>query len=200
MADQEATGKADATELAARRQADKERKRAEKEAKQKQKDANRKGREEAQKAKEVGDGEDTVTAPDVTLRDYESHTFGNLFIQSHGAPARSWTRVGQLTAELAGSKVWVRARVATSRKQGKTLCFLQLRESIHTAQAVVFSKEGDLVSFAAQLPRESVVDVYGEISVPTEPIASCSQSAVELQVGTSCCSEALCSLPVGWPR
>ena len=46
----------------------------------------------------------------------------------------------------------LRARVATSRKQGKTLCFLQHRQSIHTVQAVVFSQEGDLVPFAAALP------------------------------------------------
>ena len=56
------------------------------------------------------------------------------------------------------------------------LCFLQLRQSMHTAQAVVFSKESDIVAWAAALPRESVVDVLGELSVPKEPIASCSQS------------------------
>ena len=78
-------------------------------------------------------------------------------------------------------QVWVRARVATSRKQGKALCFLQLRQSMHTAQAVVFAKEGELVGFAATLPRESVVDVFGEVTLPAEAVASCSQSAVELQ-------------------
>jgi hypothetical protein len=172
--------------LAARRKADKERKAAEKAEKELQKEANRKAREAAQKVKEVGGAaEADVVAPRVTLRNYETHDFANMFIQSDcPAAARTWTSIGDLTATLAGQKVWVRGRMATSRKQGKMLCFLQLRESIHTVQAVVFSKESDIVPFAAQLPRESVVDVYGEISLPIEPIASCTQSAVELQVRT----------------
>ena len=172
--------------LAARRKADKERKAAEKAEKELQKEANRKAREAAQKVKEAGGAaEADVIAPRVTLRNYETHDFANMFIQSDcPAAARTWTSIGDLTATLAGQKVWVRGRMATSRKQGKMLCFLQLRESIHTVQAVVFSKESDIVPFAAQLPRESVVDVYGEISLPIEPIASCTQSAVELQVRT----------------
>ena len=172
--------------LAARRKADKERKAAEKAEQELQKEANRKAREAAQKVKEAGGAaEADVIAPRVTLRNYETHDFANMFIQSDcPAAARTWTSIGDLTATLAGQKVWVRGRMATSRKQGKMLCFLQLRESIHTVQAVVFSKESDIVPFAAQLPRESVVDVYGEISLPNEPIASCTQSAVELQVRT----------------
>ena len=75
-----------------------------------------------------------------------------------------------LGPQLAGQHVWVRARLATSRKQGKMLCFLQLRESMHTVQAVVYSK-GDIVPFAAQVPRESIVDVYGEVTVPSEKVA-----------------------------
>jgi len=178
-------GAEDKEALAARRQADKERKAAEKAEKERQKEANRKAREQAQKAKEAGPGtgsEAIIIAPNITLRDYDQHAFGNLFIQSHAASGRTWTKIAQLTAELAGQKVWVRARVATSRKQGKMLCFLQLRESIGTAQAVVFSKDSDIVPFAAQLPRESVVDVFGQVTIPAEPIASCSQSGVELQV------------------
>ena len=130
-------------------------------------------------AKEVGGP--VVESPTVTLRNYDQHSFGNLFIQSHTASGRSWTPVCELGPQLAGQHVWVRARLATSRKQGKMLCFLQLRESMHTVQAVVYSK-GDIVPFAAQVPRESIVDVYGEVTVPSEKVASCSQSDVELQV------------------
>jgi len=181
----------DAAALAVRREEDKKRKQAEKAEKEKQKEANRKAREAAQKAKEAGgksaaadaDADAAVVnAPTVTLRELESHDFGNLFIQSHMPSVRTWAKVGELAANLAGQKVWVRARVATSRKQGKMLCFLQLRESMYTAQAVVFSKESDIVPFAAQLPRETVVDVFGEVTVAPEPIASCSQASVELQV------------------
>mmetsp|Transcript_31894 Transcript_31894/g.83407 ORF Transcript_31894/g.83407 Transcript_31894/m.83407 type:complete len:570 (+) Transcript_31894:113-1822(+) len=182
--------------LAAKRLADKERKKAEKEEKQRQKEANQKKRGEGQKSKDAGEVA-VVEAPTVTLRDYDAHNFGDLFIQSHVASCRSWTKVDELTPALAGQKVWVRGRVATSRKQGKMLCFLQLRESMHTAQAVVFSKDSDIVPFAAQLPRESVVDVYGEITVPAEAIASCSQSGVELQVQRLfCVSRSVPELPL----
>ena len=186
MADAEEVPKGeDADALAVKRKADKERKKAEKEEKQRQKEENQKRRAEAQKAKDGGAAEAaSVEAPRLTLRDYTSHEFGDIFIQSHAATGRTWTKVVALTADLAGQQLWIRARVATSRKQGKMLCFLQLRESMHTVQAVVFSKDSDIVPFAAQLPRESVVDVYGEVTVPAEPIASCSQTGVELQVRT----------------
>ena len=198
----------DAAALAVRREEDKKRKQAEKAEKEKQKEANRKAREAAQKAKEAGgksaaadaDADAAVVnAPTVTLRELESHDFGNLFIQSHMPSVRTWAKVGELAANLAGQKVWVRARVATSRKQGKMLCFLQLRESMYTAQAVVFSKESDIVPFAAQLPRETVVDVFGEVTVAPEPIASCSQASVELQVRLrerfACGNAALAPMP-----
>jgi hypothetical protein len=77
------------------------------------------------------------------------------------------------------------------------LCFLQLRDSMHTAQAVVFSKESDIVAWAAALPRESVVDLFGELSVPNEPIKTCSQSGIELQVKRLfCVSRAKPELPL----
>ena len=58
---------------------------------------------------------------------------------------------------------------------------MQLRSSMCTVQAVVYAKEGELVGFASAIPRESVVDIYGEISVPDAEVASCTQRGVELQ-------------------
>lgn len=170
----------DPVALAERRAADKLRKKAEKEAKQKQKEANQKMRGEAQKAKD--DIAHEKPAPNLTLLDYDTHDFGDLFIQSHSVSGRTFTKLAELIPDSAGKTVWVRARVATSRKQGKALCFLQLRESIHTAQAVVYSKDSAVVSFAAQLPRESVIDVFATVTKPNEEILSCSQAGVELQV------------------
>jgi len=190
--------------LAARRKADKEKKAAEKAAKAAEKAA-RQAQRDASAAKKASGGAESaeaasaVDAPSVTLRDYDAHEFGELFIQSHvdGGSGRKWTAVAELTPELAGTQVWVRARVATSRKQGKMLCFLQLRDSMHTAQAVVFSKESDIVAWAAALPRESVVDLFGELSVPNEPIKTCSQSGIELQVKRLfCVSRAKPELPL----
>lgn len=195
-----------AEELAAKRKADKERKAAEKAAKDAAKAARQAERQAAatRKADKVATaaGAEAVeaanlTVPSVTLRDYDSHEWGDLFIQSHADSGRRWAKVEELSPSLSGQHVWLRARVATSRKQGKMLCFLQLRQSLATLQAVVFSKESDIVPFAAGLPRESVVDVMGEVTVPAEPIASCTASGIEVQVKKIfCVSRASPELPL----
>ena len=197
-----ATGE-DPAALAARRKADKEKKAAEKAAKAAEKEARQAQRAASAAAKSAkpaeGEAVPAVDAPSCTLRNFSSQEFGELFVQSdvEGGSGRTWTAVDELLPSLAGKEVWVRARVATSRKQGKMLCFLQLRQSMHTAQAVVFSKESDIVAWAAALPRESVVDVLGELSVPKEPIASCSQSGIELQVRKLfCVSRSMPELPL----
>ena len=125
----------------------------------------------AAKAKEAAAG-DAALGPSLTLLDYDSAPYGNLFIQSHARSGRAWKSVGELTPDLEGQHVWVRARLHGSRKQGKALCFLSLRQSIHTAQAVVFAKEGNLVAFAAAVPKESVVDLLATVTRPAQPVAS----------------------------
>ena len=193
-------------ELAAKRDADKKRKAAEKAEKEAKKEAARKEREAAAAAKagKAAAAADTdaaggpaLSVPSLTLRTYEGHDWGNLFIQSDVEAERQWAQVGELTAADAGKTVWLRARVQTSRKQGKMLAFLQLRQSIHTVQAVVYSKESDIVPYAAALPRESVVDVLGELTVPSEPIASCTASGIEVQVKRLfCVSRSTPELPI----
>lgn len=138
-------------------------------------------RANAAKAKEAAAG-DAALGPSLTLLDYDSAPYGNLFIQSHARSGRAWKSVGELTPDLEGQHVWVRARLHGSRKQGKALCFLSLRQSIHTAQAVVFAKEGNLVAFAAAVPKESVVDLLATVTRPAQPVASATQSEVELAV------------------
>jgi len=179
-------------ELAARRAEEKLRKQEEKARKAEEKAARQAERQAAQLAKEQG-----VAAPELTLNTFEDHTWGNLFIQSERATGREWAPLATLLPECKGASVWIRARVSASRKQGKALCFLALRQSMHTVQAVVYAKEGDLVAFAAAIPRESVVDVLGEITVPDVPIASCTQQHVEIQVTKLfCVSRAAAELPL----
>lgn len=126
--------------------------------------------------------DETVLGPTLSLPEIESSSYGNLFIQSQAGPGRQWAAVAELDPAAAGQKVWLRARVGASRKQGKALCFLQIRQAMATVQAVVFSKDSPVVGFAASLPKESIVDVYGVVSLPVEPVISCTQSAVEVQV------------------
>merc|ERR1719502_2677072 len=101
-------------------------------------------------------------------------------IQSQVKTGRTWTSVRSLDKSSKDKEVWIRARVHNSRKQGGKLCFLTLRHDLATVQAVVGGNE--MAGFAGALPDESVVDVLGEVTVPKDPIKSCSQSNVELQV------------------
>ena len=164
---------------------------------------------EERAAKRVADAADKKKAaeaeslgPSMRLPTLDEHSFGNLFLQSErlpgGRPAREWAEVGALSASLAGQRVWVRARLATSRKQGKTLCFLQLRQTMRTVQAVVTSEQGAaIVAFAGALPRESVIDVYGTVTKPAEKVGSCTQQDVELQVEKLfCTSRSVAELPL----
>ena len=193
-------------ELAAKREADKKRKAAEKAKREAKKEAARMERENAAVVKagkaearnaDMSDNLSAINGPILTLRNMEAHHFGELFIQSHSEVQREWTVISELQPQMTGKLVWVRARIATSRKQGKMLCFLQLRQSIHSCQAVVYGKEDDIVPFAASIPRESVVDVLGELTVPVEPINSCTASTIELQVKKLfCVSRSLHELPL----
>ena len=64
-----------------------------------------------------------------------------------------------------------------------------------TTQAVVQGK--DLASFACGLPKESVLDVLAEVTTPPEPVASCTQSQVELNVlRLYCITKAMIRLPL----
>ena len=74
----------------------------------------------------------------------------------------------------------MRVRLHNTRKQSAKLGFLVLRQRIATVQAVVQGK--DLAAFACGLPKESVIDVLAAVSVPPEPVTSCTQSAVEVTV------------------
>ena len=118
--------------------------------------------------------------PTLTLLNFMEHEFGQLDIQSHGTTTRAWTDVCALGPALNGSSVWLRVRLHNSRKQSAKLGFLVLRQRLSTVQAVVQGK--DVAAFACGLPRESVVDVLAEVTIPPEPVASCTQSAVELMV------------------
>ena len=192
MADAESTA---AAELAEKRKEDKLRKAAEKKAKEEKKAAQQAARNAGQAAKAAATtGED---APSVTVRTYDSVDYGNLFIQSEQPTPREWTEVHSLQPALKGQQVWVRGRLANVRKQGKMLCFVEVRQSMYTVQAVVYSKSGGIVPFAAALPRESIIDVLAEVSVPEEPVTSCTQSGVELQVRKLfCVSRACAELPL----
>eukprot|EP01028_Stygiella_incarcerata_P004706 TRINITY_DN204_c0_g1_i1.p1 TRINITY_DN204_c0_g1~~TRINITY_DN204_c0_g1_i1.p1 ORF type:complete len:543 (-),score=170.55 TRINITY_DN204_c0_g1_i1:195-1823(-) len=123
--------------------------------------------------------------------------FGKLpLIQSRKHSEETYTQIEALDTELAGKKVVLRARIHSSRSKGK-LCFVVLRHQMFTVQAMLCVSETvpkDMIRFAAGLPKESIVDVYGEVSPVETKIESCTQKNVEINVERFYCVSA--SAPV----
>ncbi|KAK7939997.1 hypothetical protein WMY93_003323 [Mugilogobius chulae] len=97
---------------------------------------------------------------------------------------RALVKVEDLTVEKADQLLWVRARVHTSRAKGKQ-CFLVLRQQQFNVQALVAvgdraSKQ--MVKFAANITKESIVDVEAVVRRVEQKIESCSQQDVELHI------------------
>jgi len=109
--------------------------------------------------------------------------------------------LGSAEGPLLGSRVWIRARVATVRVKGKTSFVVLRQHSLHTVQAVKFKSKEDggesataFAKFFKIMPLESVVDVLG--IVVDANVSGCTQSNVELQMERAyCVSRALPSLP-----
>jgi aspartyl-tRNA synthetase len=98
-----------------------------------------------------------------------------------------------------GKPVLVRCRLAGVRAKGKS-AFLVLRQRTATLQAVMFADDVTvsraMVKYASAIPKESIVDVAGLLVKAKEPIASCTQSDVELKVrGVWAVSRAAGALP-----
>uniref|UniRef100_A0A9J7YW66 Aspartate--tRNA ligase, cytoplasmic n=1 Tax=Cyprinus carpio carpio TaxID=630221 RepID=A0A9J7YW66_CYPCA len=105
-------------------------------------------------------------------------------VQSQQKLDRALVRVQDLTPEKAEQQIWVRARIHTSRAKGKQ-CFLVLRHQQFTVQALLAvgdraSKQ--MVKFAANLTKESIIDVEAVVKKVEQKIESCSQQDVELHV------------------
>ncbi|XLR70348.1 hypothetical protein S83_021020 [Arachis hypogaea] len=121
------------------------------------------------------------------------------FLQSKTMDPSAWTRVVNLEKSLEGKHVLIRARVQAIRRVGKKMALLVVREKGFTVQCLV-QEQRDLVSvqmvkYAAALSRESVIDVEGLVSVPSESIKGATQQ-VEVQVRKLyCVSRAPPTLP-----
>ncbi|KAH1184532.1 hypothetical protein KIL84_012473, partial [Mauremys mutica] len=117
--------------------------------------------------------------------DYAKERYGVLpLIQSQEKSDRVLVRINDLTVEKADEVVWVRGRIHTSRAKGKQ-CFLVLRQQQFNVQALVAvgdhaSKQ--MVKFAANINKESIVDVEGIVRKVHQKIGGCTQQDVELHV------------------
>jgi aspartyl-tRNA synthetase len=111
--------------------------------------------------------------------------FGDLALnQSSFKTDREWTEIDSLSADKAGSVVWVRGRVNSVRNKGGVV-FITLRRGFANVQAMISKNDavsGAMVKYSGQLKPESIIDVKAVVSPVKEPIESTTQSDVELVV------------------
>lgn len=113
--------------------------------------------------------------------------------------AARWTKVGDLNEDMAGKEVLVRGFLHTSRGVGKG-AFVLVRSSLYTVQCVAFEREGKIptamIKYMTGVPVESVVDAYGIVTVPENPVEGATQSTVEIQVSKfHCVHKATAAMP-----
>ncbi|CAI9719182.1 Hypothetical predicted protein [Octopus vulgaris] len=115
--------------------------------------------------------------------DFSKDFYGNLpLIQSSEKINRKIIDVKDLTPQIADTKVWIRARLQTSRSKGKQ-CFFVLRQRYWTVQGLIaVGKETSkqMVKFAASINKESIIDIEAYVRTVPSKIESCSQQDVEL--------------------
>ncbi|XP_066299678.1 aspartate--tRNA ligase, cytoplasmic-like [Branchiostoma lanceolatum] len=148
--------------------------------KKQQKDAEKAAKKAQRQAQQAAEADTQVT------EDFSKDRYGNMaMLQSTEKPDRRLVRVEELTPSLAGETVWVRARMHTSRAKGKQ-CFLVLRQQQFNVQALAFVNDKtvskQMVKFAANITKESIIDVEGVVQKVAQPVESCTQRDVELHV------------------
>mmetsp|Transcript_25663 Transcript_25663/g.42206 ORF Transcript_25663/g.42206 Transcript_25663/m.42206 type:complete len:547 (-) Transcript_25663:249-1889(-) len=155
---------------------------AEERKKRKEEEKKKAAEEKAAKAAKKAEQEALQAIAKISLDGPLTETFGDYeLIASQKQTHRTWIRVEDLKA--GPDPIWIRGRIHNSRAKGK-LCFIVLRQGSSTVQ-VVFS-QGDhtskeLIKYAAGLPKESIVDIFGLVTVAAQKIEKCSQQDVEVQ-------------------
>lgn len=162
---------------------------AEKAAKAAKKAANqaeRAAREQAKTAKLAGEGADN---------------FGDLpLIRSQVVTNKVWTPIEDLTPKLQTQKVLIRGFLQVTRSVGKGV-FVKVRSTMFTVQGVCFQDDSKgistaMIKYIAGLPVESIVDVEGIVTVPDQPVDSCTQKMVELQIESfKCVTKSIQAMP-----
>jgi len=147
-------------------------KKIEKEKQKAEKKAERKAQQDAEAEAQQGE-------------DYSKGRYGNLpLIQSKEKTDRVWTEVMDLDLSKKAERVLVRGRLHTSRGTGKQ-CFIMVRERQFSVQCLAAVNENiskQMVKFATNITKESIIDVEGVIQDVAEKITSASQQDIEIHV------------------
>ncbi|XP_036331260.1 aspartate--tRNA ligase, cytoplasmic [Rhagoletis pomonella] len=152
-------------------------------AKKQAKEALKAEKKAEQKAASLANtGEETGDAVDVSADRYGS---AGLIQSKEKFEDRKFVAVNKLAEQVSKEElVWVRGRVHTSRSKGKQ-CFLVLRQQSSTVQGILAVGERiskQMVKFAGNVSKESIIDVQAKIvSVPNK-IESCTEQTIELSI------------------
>ncbi|KAG0307537.1 aspartate--tRNA ligase dps1 [Dissophora globulifera] len=119
--------------------------------------------------------------------DYSKDFYGKKPMnRSEDRPGLKHERLSEISASRAGEKVWIRARVQTSRPTGNKMCFFQFRQNSSTIQGLVVfndtSISKQMVKFAQNVTSESIVLIQGTIAKPLEPVKSCTVQDAEIMI------------------
>ncbi|KAJ1421411.1 hypothetical protein B484DRAFT_452709 [Ochromonadaceae sp. CCMP2298] len=138
-------------------------------------------RDEAGPSEEVSVSPVAVTEADEAF----AHLYGDApIVTSSFMTDKVYRQIKNLSPDMEGKKVWLRARLATSRAVGKGV-FLVLRQTTHTVQGVMFQGPEvpkAMVKYGSGISLESVVDVLAEITIPDTPITSATIGGLELKI------------------
>lgn len=113
--------------------------------------------------------------------------YGKLpLIQSQTRTGVARRALQDISAANDGEEVIIRARVHTSRQQGATMAFIQLRQQSNSIQALIkangesISKQ--MVKWSGGINLESIVVVHGTVKKVDEPVKSATVQDAEIQV------------------
>uniref|UniRef100_A0A0K0EHP6 Aspartate--tRNA ligase, cytoplasmic n=1 Tax=Strongyloides stercoralis TaxID=6248 RepID=A0A0K0EHP6_STRER len=126
------------------------------------------------------ENEDKDSITDVSEGLYGSYGL----IQSNIKKDIIFTDVKDINSSLDKQQVWIRGRLHNSRVKGKT-AFLVIRQRIFSIQALMFVGEKiskQMIKFVDSVPKESIIDIFGEISTVSQEIQSCTQKDVEINI------------------
>jgi len=117
--------------------------------------------------------------------DYSKDRYGNLpLIMSREKTDKKWTDVKDLVLGKKGERVLIRGRLHTARGTGKQ-CFVMIRQRYFTVQGFLAVNENiskQMVKYAANINKESIIDIEGIVTPVDQKITSCSQEDVEIQI------------------
>lgn len=156
-------------------------------------------KEAAKKAKKEENQKANPQAKEEEGEDPLQENYGDLpLIQSQSKTDRKWIPVREIDEKFVGQTILVRARLHNSKVKGK-IGFLTLREQFSDIQVVINEAEGKvskkMIKWVGGLPKESIVDVVGEVKKPEQEIHACSQK-VELHIQKiHCVSRSYPTLP-----